>query len=253
MTETRLQSNGHLLALMGPATAIASFAAPKLSELQTLKDVTNSIKWDGFNFNTKASQLDDDRSLADSAGAQSRSYDDFGGDVPFFTPLPTDTTGEFRVTQNLMKTQGTELVLVLRIGPAHSQAIAAGDEVQVYHVTVDAVGEVRGKVSYYKNAPFLPHNDMKSNAIVAPAAPVAVTTTTAFGTPAAVNVGKAAGLKATYQGHNVTIGATWTSSNPAVALVTPHGIILGVTAGTANITANYPGATASTAVAVTVS
>jgi uncharacterized protein YjdB len=49
----------------------------------------------------------------------------------------------------------------------------------------------------------------------------------------------------------VTRRAVWASDNPAVATV-EKGIIVGQSAGTANITATFPGSLPSTAVAVTV-
>jgi uncharacterized protein YjdB len=87
--------------------------------------------------------------------------------------------------------------------------------------------------------------------VLTAATPAAVILTP--GSTLAVTVGSVKFLTASFEGVNVTIGATYVSDNPAVATVDKHGIVTGVSAGTANITATYPGSAPSTALAVTVS
>jgi uncharacterized protein YjdB len=66
-------------------------------------------------------------------------------------------------------------------------------------------------------------------------------------------VGSVKFLTAKFEGVNVTKGTTYVSDHPNIATVDKHGIVTGVAAGTANITASYPGSASSTALAVTVS
>jgi len=70
---------------------------------------------------------------------------------------------------------------------------------------------------------------------------------------ATLAVGALALRGATYLGNNITPRATWASSNQAIATVDNRGIIEGVSAGSANITATYPGGATSDPVVVTVS
>ena len=70
------------------------------------------------------------------------------------------------------------------------------------------------------------------------------------GLPTAAGMKKA--LRATLNSKRVTNQVSWASSNTAVATVSANGVVTGVAAGTANITATHPAGTASTAQVVTI-
>jgi len=252
----RVISNQRVTVLIGPATAIADYTAPKLSEVESLLNVSEAINWNSFDFNIQASNLEDDRSLTDAAGAKSRQYTQFGGTIPFFTPKPGDTTSIYYQAREVVKTERTLLAVVIRTITLNSVGVAAGDELNAYRVMNDAVSDVRGKVSQYFTVKFTPQDLCGVNAIVAPAAAVAPIVTVADGSLTGA-AGSIARLKAVYQSVPVTIGATWVSSDPTVATVTQHGIVMiaddAVSAATCSITCTYPGSLPSTEQTVTVS
>lgn len=251
MTDTRVLSNQKVTVWIGPETGIANWNAPLLSEVTAFLNVSGAVNWDSFDFNITASDQADDRTLTDAAGAQSRSFNNFGGNIEFVNPLPADTTSIFRQTYTLLKGDRTKLAVVIRVGVLNSVAIAAGDVVNAYHVLADAQSTVRGDVSYAYKVDFLPQNDLGVNCIIPLASPGVTTLTPSA--PTALAIGSVKYVKATYQGVNTTIGTTWVSSAPLICQVTPHGALIGLTAGTANITGIYAGGVISAALVITVS
>lgn len=252
---TRDLSNKRIKFGLGAANAIANILQPTLAECVALLDATAATRFDGFDLGMQESDQVDDRSLADEAAAVTRGFNQFGGAVPFFMPRASDSASILRQVWNLTKARNTELVLVERVGwKDASSAFAAGDVINAYRVitdgwTPDAEGATGG-LAYLLT--MIPRGDSNPWFILPPATPVAVTIT--GGTTATLTTaGSTVALReAIYQGHNITNRAIWSSSAPNIATV-EDGIIIPVAAGTANITASYPGATASTAVAVTVS
>lgn len=245
---TKIASNQNTALHLGPATAVADPRDPKLAELLTLTNVSEAVKWDGFDFNVEASEQDEDRALTDAAGAATRGYENFGGNVSFFKPQPTDTTSVYRQARNIAAKMHTLLSAVQRDGLPASTPFAAGQVVNVFHVISDARQEQRGDKNRYWTTNMKAKGYVGINRIIPSAVPTAVTIT--GGT--AVTVNAAIQLRATYEGNNITVGAEWRSSDESVAIVTKHGIVIGVSAGTANITATYPGSAAGTAHAITV-
>lgn len=245
----KIKSNGNTLFALGPATAVADKLTPKLAELLSLTNVSEAVKWDGFDFNVEASEQDEDRSLTDAAGAATRGYENFGGNVSMFKPGPNDTTSIYRQARNIAGKMHTELTAVQRDGLPASTPFAAGQVVNVFHVISDARQEQRGDKNRYWTTNLKSKGFVGINRIIPSAVPTAVAITGA----AAVAADASVQLKAVYEGNNITVGAEWKSSDEAVAIVTKHGIVIGVSAGTADITATYPGSAAGVAHEVTVS
>jgi len=254
MTDSRLLSNQRVTVLVGPASGIADFTAPTLAELTALTNVSGAVNWDSFDFNLQASDSSDDRTLTDGAGAKSRGVTNFGGNIEFVYPKPDDTDSIFRTAYNILSGDRTQLAIVIRTVALNSTPIATGDVVNAYRVLEDAHSLVRAtqsKPSYAYKVNFLSQDSVGVNCIVPSAVPTAVTLTPSGSTTG--TVGSVGFLKATYEGVNVTIGATYTTSNSSVAEVTPHGCVIFNGAGTADITATYPGSAAGTATTYTVS
>lgn len=249
MVATKVPSNKFTMFELVAKSSIPDVLRPTLAQLLTAKNVSDAVKWDGYDFNIDASDTDEDRALTDAANAATRGYENFGGSVSFYEPTPTDTTSIYRQARNLVSVPKTELAAIQRDGMPASAAFAAGQVVNTYHVITDANSRERGDKNRYYSIDFKPKGYVGVNRIIPSAAPTAVTIT---GT-ATVTVGKATQLKATYEGNRITTGATWVSSDETKAIVTPHGLVIGVAAGTAQITATYPGSAAGTATAVTVS
>lgn len=251
MTSTKVLSNQRVTVLAGLASGISVWANPSLAELTALTNVSSAVNWNSFDLNVKPSDQKDDRTLTDGAGAQSRgSYINFGGAIELVMPMPSDTSSMYRTAYNIFSTMRVELVVAMRYGPLNSTAPAASDEWNIFHVTTDAVAFGQGDVSKFYKVMLVPKDDIVTNYIVPPASPVAITTGALTTT---ATIGKVILAYATYQGWDITKDATWTTSDGTKLQVVHPGVFLVIAAGTPTITAAYPGATASTPLATTLS
>lgn len=251
MTDVRVISNQRVKVAIGPDTGIANYLAPTLAEVEALLDVSGAINWDNFDFNISASDSEDDRTLTDGAGAKSRSFSQFGGNIEFVWPTDDDTGSIYKQAYDLLKAQRQYVAVVVRTVLLNSQGFAVGNKVNAYRCITDATSLVRGKASYAYTINFVPQDDIGVNAIIPSVVPNPVTVTPAG--PDAVTVGVPKFLKATYEGNNVTVGAIYTSSDESVLIVTPHGIEIPIAPGTASVNVTYPGSAAGTPRVVTVS
>jgi hypothetical protein len=255
MTDTRLVANQRVTVWAGPDSGISNWTnGPTLAECNALVNISGAVNWDSFDLNLQASDQQDDRTLTDAAGAKSRGLANFGGNLELVQPTPDDTSSIYRIAYNIFKGDRTKLAVVVRVGPLNSTAAAAGDVVNAYHVLRDADDYVRAdqnKPSYAYKVNLLAQDDVSINAII-PAATPGAATVTRIGS-GDLTVGTPDFLKVTYQGRNVTVGATYVVSDPSVLLVTPHGCIVPLSSGDATVTASYPGGTTSTALDITVS
>lgn len=247
---TKVLSNQRVTVIAGLASGISNWKNPSLSELAALTNVSGAVNWNAFDLNIKASDQKDDRTLTDGAGAQSRGFTNFGGNLQFVTPLVTDTASIYRTTYNIFSTPRVELVVAVRYGKLNSMAPAAGDRWYIYHVITDVVAFGQNDVSKFYQVSLVPRDDVLANYIVPAAVPalVAVTPLAAAGT-----VGKVVFISAAYQGWDVTVSATWASSDESKVLQVHPGIFLCKSSGSAGITAIYPGGTISAPTTITVS
>ena len=249
MVDVRVESNRRLGLWIGPASAIADINKPTLAELNSLTNVSEAAKWDGFDFGLEASDQDEDRALTDAAGAASRGIDQYGGPIAFYTPQPTDVSSVYRDARSLVSTPHTELVIVVRTVLPASTPWAAGQVFNAYKVITDANRHQRGDKNRYYTIDFKPKGGVGVNRIVPSASPNPVVITPGTLTVAA---GETLQMNATYEGNNITVGATYTVDDESVAIVTKHGIIIAVGAGTTSFTASYPGSAAYTPEDITV-
>lgn len=246
-------SNEHVLWAAGPDSAISDahwVAGPTLAEAQSLTNITAGLKIDGTDFGVQASDSVEDRSFADGAGAQSRGFAQASGSLEAYTPGKGDS-GIYSTTWDIVAQTRTTLALLQRVVPAQSTALAAGDEINVFRVETDDRQHNRNDASRTIGIGLVLQDNILVNYIIPSSTPTAVTVTPAG--PIAATVGTPKFLKAAYQGRNVTTGALWTSSDEGVFKVTPHGIIIPVAAGTANLNVSVPGSAAGSDIAVTVS
>lgn len=248
MPAKKINANKNTLLALGPISAIADVLKPTLAGLKTLENVSEATKWDGYDYGIQASEQDEDRALTDSATASSRGYENFGGSIAFFSPTPDDKSSIVRKARNLVSSPHTELAVLTRDGYPVSTPLAVGQVVNVGHTITDANSEQRGDKNRFYTIEFKNKGFIGVNRIIPSATPTAVAVT--GGTT--VTVGATIQLKAMYEGNNITIGADWVSSDESVAVVTRHGIVIPVSAGSADIRATYPGSAAGTAKAITV-
>lgn len=250
MPDTRVLTNQRVTVALGPETAVTDYNKPTLAQLRSLYNASESTKIDGLDFNVAESDQQDDRSLTDAAGSQARGFTQFGGTISFFTPTPTDKTSGYRLTRNIVERPRTKLAVLERFGPSNSKTIDPGDEINLFRTITDGHKFARGEVSIAYGVNFRPQDDAVINYVVPSAVAVAPVLT-----PTGAQAGKVGDIifvKARYEGVNVTLGAKWISSNPAVSTVDNNGIVRHLSVGTATITATYPGAAAGTGIVYTV-
>lgn len=247
---TKVLSNQRVTVRAGLASSISDWAEPTLAEINALTNVSGAVNWDSFDFNLEASEQNDDRTLTDGAGAQSRGFTNFGGGLQFVNPRPDDLSSIYRTAYDIFSTPRVELVVAVRYGKSNAAAAAAGDRWYIYHVITDATGFGQNDVSRYYSVNLIARDDFVANYILPPAVAVAITVTLVAATAA---VGDLVFAKAVYQGWDVTKEVAWTTDDGTLLEVVHPGIFRALAAGGPEIVASYPGATDSTAAAVTIS
>lgn len=246
---TKVLSNQRVTVLAGLASGISDWTKPLLSELTALTNVSGAVNWNSFDINIQASDQKDDRTLTDGAGAQSRGFTNFGGNLQFVNPLPTDTASIYRQAYNIFSTPRVELVVAVRYGKSNALAPAAGDRWTVYHVIVDVVAFGENDVSKFYQVGLKARDDIAVGYIVPAAAPTTITVTPLSTTAA---VGDLVFASALYEGWDITKAATWVSSDETKLIQVHPGIFLAQAAGSPTIKAQYPGGTDSTPAAITI-
>lgn len=236
-----------------PEGGIADVDSPTPAEINAGLNATDAIRIDGFDFGPEESDAVDDRSFGDHASAQYSGFAQFGGSVPAYEPKPGDVTSVAYQVKEIMGRPRSVFYWVERIadGKTKADVAAAGDYVSVYKVITG--GHQRDtsdrNLGIIYSVTLLPQGDVAINAMVKTA-----TTPTYAPTTLALDIGEAGIVKATLSTRDITRGGQWVSSAPTIASVSPNGVVVGLSAGTATITTLYAAATgAGTGTAVTVS
>ena len=246
---TKVKSNKNVAFHAGASTAFAKIDSQTLAELEGLGNYSEALKWDGFDIAIQASEQDEDRALTDAAGAASRGYEQYGGAVSAFHPVPGDTSSVYRRLLNLIGALHTEIVATIRPGIPASTPWAAGQVYTAFGLIVDAPRHQRGDKNRFYTRNLKAKSGVGVNRIVPSLVPSKVTTTPPS---PSVAVGKSAQLRSVYEGRNITVGAVYRVADESVAVVTKHGKIIGLKAGSTTVTATYPGSAAGTPVTITV-
>lgn len=251
--DEKVTSNGNVEVWAIPAASIADISALTAAEINAGVMLGDALAWDGVSFPANTGSNDvDDRSIRDRGNATSRGFAQFESTLSFFRPLPTDTTSEAAVAWNFFKTPRVPTVLVTRVLQAPEGVAtdaAAGQWYSAYEFMSDTVNDqTEGENSVKYIVSFMPQGSLAVYSMVKIAtAPILSKSTMALA------VGDVEPVRATLDGKRATQVVTWLSSNPAVATVSPNGVVKAVSTGTANITATHPAASGpSTACAVTV-
>lgn len=247
---TKVLSNQRVTVLAGLASAISDWDDPTLAELAALTNVSGAINWNSFDLNVQASEQQDDRTLTDGAGAQSRGFTNFGGTLEAVMPRPDDTASIYRTAYDILATPRVELVIAIRYGKLNSTAPAAGDKWTLFHVIVDAPTFGQGDVSKFYQITLVARDDILVGYIVPAASPATITVTAVSAT---AGVGDLVFVSAAYEGWDITKSANWVSSDETKLIEVHPGIFKALATGAPTVTAQYPGATDSTATAITIS
>lgn len=225
---------------------VADYRSPTPTEINAGVRVTPALAMDGTTWpgNTESNDVDD-RSYDDRGNATSRGFAQFEGTLAFFRPVPGDTSSVFAETWDLLKTPRIPVIVVTRVLQRTTGEVtpaAAGDWISVYEFITDTVNDdTEGEDSVKFIVGLLPQGNLAVNTQVKNAGPVVLAPTTA-----AVAVGAHATIQATLGGHRATQVVDWGSSDEAVATVSSNGVVTGVGAGSASITATHPAATGAT-------
>lgn len=247
---TKVFSNERVTVIAGLASGISDWASPVLSELTALTNVSGAVNWNSFDLNVQTSDQKDDRTLTDSAGAQSRGPAKFGGTLELVNPLVTDTASIYRTAYDILSNTRVELVIGIRYGKQNSLAPAAGDKWTLFHVITDAVSYGANDVSRYYQVKLVPRDDILIN-YIAPASTPGTVTISALS--ATADVGDLVFVSAAYEGYDITKSATWVSSDESKLIPVHPGIFLAQAAGSPTVKAQIPGGTDSATTAITIS
>lgn len=250
MTDVKVPASGNIRVWWALPNAFANFAAPTAAEINASLDVSDSISWNDFDFGLQASNTIDDPAITAIGKVSDRGASQFGGGVSFYYPGAFgDVSNAYANTYDAMDQPRTHGYLVIRVdGDKQNSPLAAnGDLVSVYKVQTDAYSEViTGEEAFRYTITFLPQGDLAVRTVVGGTTPVIPATL-------AVTVGDSEALTATVGGRNYTNGVKWASSDQAKATVSSAGIVTGIAAGSATITATYEATGNTDTTAVTVS
>jgi hypothetical protein len=272
MAETKFYADGNAISVwFALPNAFADWKKPTAAEIAATLDVTESIAWENFSFGAQASNQVSDPSLKDVGNAQSRGLSQFGGTISFFYPnsyAPNSTDANYLTFAGLRSPRTLGYVLI-RVDGAKTtagvqdadKAAVNGDFISIYKVMSDGWSDVNtGENAYKYTITFQPQGDLWVNAYVGNT--VSVATPAPIGTTA-YTVGGRTPLSAYITGRQLAAQSgvwsgypgwfNWESSNNAVATVDSNGVVIGRSAGTAQITARWKAtSTASSPLSITI-
>lgn len=252
MTDVKVYQGGNITYWWVPAGGIADINAPTASEINMGVNISAAVAADGTEVTPTDSSDIDDRSIIDAGNKVEPGFGQYNATFTLFRPLSTaDAADPYVVAYNLFKTQRVPGFIVKRRFVPYATAATAADRISVFQVISDhTANDTAGEDSVKLIVPFLPQGAMAVNTFVKTASAVVTTPATTL----ASDVGDIDPVVATLgaSGPVITQGAKWTSSAPAVASVSPNGVIKSLSAGSATITASHPAATTAASIAVTV-
>ena len=227
--------------------------APSVTTLNapTTLQLSPAIAWQDFALGATDSDDVEDRGITDPGNAVTRGFSNFEATLAFFRDAdPNDLTSDYVKAWEAFKVPRTYGYLVIRVAEKHwSAPWAAGDRVSVFRFVADIiVDDTEGDDSVKFTVNFLPQGQMFTYTQVAAAPKAALTAPATL----ALAVGEADTLAVTLSGVDVRAKSTYVSSDTTKATVSRNGVVKGIAAGTATITATHPGGLAVATTTVTV-
>jgi len=219
----------------------------------TTVQLSPAVAWSDFALGMTDSDDIDDRGITDPGNAKTRGFANYEGTISFFRDaIADDVSSDFVKAFETFKTPRTMGYLVLRVADRKwSDGWIKGDRVSVFRfiadiVTDDATGDdsVKFTVHFLPQGVSYPYTVVKGDVA-----------STISGVATTKNVAVADGpyvLTPTLDGSDIRAVASYSSDNTAIARVTANGVVIPVSAGTANITVNHAAASAPVVQAVTV-
>ena len=252
MTDVKVPSSGNIRVWWALENAFSNYQSPTATEINACLDVSNSTSWNDLDFGLQASNTIDDPAITALGIVTDRGAAQFGGSMSFYYPGAfDDDSNEYSQTYDALDQPRTRGFLVMRIdGEESSPNAAAGDLVHVFRVMTDGYAEsITGEEAFRYTVTFLSQGDLAVRTVVAGGSAPAVVIDSTL----AIDVDESARLDATVGGRVYTNGVKWSSSDVSKATVSSAGVVTGVAAGSATITATYENAGTSDTCAVTVS
>ena len=249
MTDVKVPASGNIRVWWALPNAFANWQAPTAAEINACLDISDSISWNDFGFGIQASNTIDDPAITAIGKVSDRGAAQFGGTISFYYPRNfDDASNDYSLTYDALDQPRTVGYVVWRMDGEQSAAAAAnGEMVSVAKVMTDGYAEsIVGEEAFRYTVTFLSQGDLAVRTVVGATTPVIASTLS-------VAVGASEPLPATVGGRVYTNGVQWSSSDPTKATVSSAGIITGVAAGSATITATYEATGNTDTCAVTVS
>lgn len=265
MPDTRYPVSGSLRVWFVPLNGIANPKAPTAAEIAAGMDISDAVSWNDKDFGIQASNTSSDPAITARGTTQSRGSAQYGGSFSFYYPkVHNDNTNIYSLVYDALRVPGTAGYIIVRndgqelltsTGTATNPGttIAAGDFVNVFRVETGGYSEnITGEDAFRYTISFIPKGLVWTFAIVRSSATPVVPTVNGVSTLTLAT--KYAALTATVQGRSATRLMVWSSTTPAIATISPNGIITAKTAGSASFLATDPATnTPSAAKAVTIS
>ena len=222
-----------------------------LNAATTVK-LSPAIAWQDFTLGASDSDDVEDRGITDPGNAVSRGFANFEATISYFRDSNlADGGSDYNKAFNTFRTPRTYGYLVLRVAESKwDLPWTVGDRVSVFKVIADIiVDDTEGDDSVKFTVSYLPQGLMYPYTIVRGTTASAITGVPATGT-LAVNANRV--LLPVLSGKDIRAVATYTSSDSSKVTVSSNGVVVGIAAGTSNVTVSHPSALAPVVQAITV-
>jgi len=255
MADEQITSNGNVTIWLVLANGIADYKAPTAEEINAGLNVTNAVAWEGTTFPAATDSDDqDDRSLLDKGNATTRGTAQYEATLELFYPKDnTDTESDYGKAYNMLRVPRVPLYIITRVLQFPEGTVtpaAAGEWVSVYRFLSDGWSEdIEGDTGKKYAVSMLTQGELAVYTQVKNSSAIMVTNETGS---ESIGVGDHAVLSATMGGKPATHTVNWATSDSSIATVTQNGVVTGVSAGTASITATHAAAADSEPISFTV-
>ena len=249
MADVKVPASGNIRVWWALENAFANWQAPTQTELRACLDISDSISWNDFDFGLQASNTIDDPAITAMGKVSDRGAAQFGGGLSFYYPGAFgDDSNDYSLTYDALDQPRTRGFLVIRIDGEESSPLAnTGDLVHVFRVITDGYAEsITGEEAFRYTITFMSQGDLAVRTVLGGGTVVTPATLT-------VATGAKSRLSATVGGRVYTNGVKWTTSDATKATVSSAGVVTGVAAGSATITATFEATGGTDTTAVTVS
>jgi len=250
MTDVKVPASGNIRVWWALPNAFASWEAPTAAEInEGCLDISDSTSWNDLDFGLQASNVIDDPAITAIGKVSDRGAAQFGGSMSFYYPgVFGDESNEYSNTYDALDQPRTSGYLVMRIDGEESSPLAAnGELVHVFKVMTDGYAEsITGEEAFRYTVTFLSQGDLAVRTVVGGGSVVIPSTL-------AIDVDESSRLDATVGGRLYTNGVKWSSSDTTKATVSSAGVVTGLAAGSATITATFEATGGTDTCAVTVS